>query len=195
MQTASTDIPIPVPIAPVKSLDLLREQWATFDRDTQERIKLIAETAVEGRRFSTSFEPIPRFVTENGVKRRKTLPEIAKDYNFRLDDIDWVGHAEHLVRQYAHKQRLDRLDAFVAQIGPCHANSRLETFVAETQEQRENLKAFTDYCDHIAERVKAGVGIVVNGLRLAWARHTCLSGPLGERSAMASRSITSTARV
>ena len=74
-----------------------------------------------------------------------------------------MNHAEHLVKQYNYEQRCGWRDALLAGIGPRHANSRLETFIATTQEQRDVLAAFTDYCDHIAERVAAGVGIVANG--------------------------------
>jgi DNA replication protein DnaC len=56
-----------------------------------------------------------------------------------------------------------RLAAFIECVGPRHADSRLETYRADTPEQAAVLNAITDYCQNIAERVKSGCGIIANG--------------------------------
>ena len=81
-QMESPVMPTVAPMSPAPSLEQLREQWAAFSNHTQQAIEHIAKVSVRGLDAWSNDGAVRVFltVTENGVTRPKTLPEIAAPY-------------------------------------------------------------------------------------------------------------------
>jgi DNA replication protein DnaC len=124
--------------------------------------------------------------------QRKTLAELVAVSASRYDDWKSIT-AEELakllteveeriegLRRGGIRSALDKLDA---QIGPRYRGATIDTYNVEHDGQKEIVAALRDYGQNISERIKAGVGIVLNGpsgtgkdhLLVALARHAIRS--------------------
>ena len=149
-----------------EKLAALREEWASFDAETQGAIKSVAEIHFRGEYSTSNGKYFHRMVNgADGLPQRQTIPELveAQWRRWGLPEPEiTIPHLRRYVAWLRDNQRRERWNVFKEGL-PRHRDCTLENYVAATDGQQEALAAISGYCERMTEHVAEGQGIILNG--------------------------------
>jgi DNA replication protein DnaC len=70
---------------------------------------------------------------------------------------------QEMARRQHERERLANWEKFAALRGKRYAECRLGNYEATTDRQRQSVELLTDYCENLADRVDAGINVVLAG--------------------------------